>query len=515
MMDETLSSLPDTSFLSRNRDKKGQSLLPPTSLPFLSKNSKESTFVPIELSLSHHYPIEENPPFFDSDSPLTMDSSVSEEEEEQEIREEKRNVETMKEAAKEKIVEKKERWLSIPPSSLSLTKNHSKPSSTHYRKLTFKEVERSLGFYEEGEQRYIHELDILITYLKGQTQLYSLSHYLTQLKINWLTIPSFLFSIAIAVLAPLIDKYVWSGILISALTASIASLFACVRFYELDASCTTYLILANQYNKMQLSLETLSNSFLVDTAGQLQDVLNKVKIMDKIKEVEHKMTDMKDSTTFLPPEEVKILIPIIFHMNIFSFIKKMKTMKTYKISQYRDVKNEIRFILNHWENHPKEEDGLCEHKASEIMYPENFSISLIEDIHPPLSRYEWKKKQHQRIREKKRMSYLLKKKKEIRHELNDYRNAYSYMDELFSREINIADRTSYLWVLFRWVLGFSPPFLPHMNPVVDKYLEFILSQSSSVVTVNVNEKSLPSLLPPTFAHYEEEGHSFDETLDIL
>jgi hypothetical protein len=83
MMDETLSSLPDTSFLSRNRDKKGQSLLPPTSLPFLSKNSKESTFVPIELSLSHHYPIEENPPFFDSDSPLTMDSSVSEEEEEQ------------------------------------------------------------------------------------------------------------------------------------------------------------------------------------------------------------------------------------------------------------------------------------------------------------------------------------------------------------------------------------------------------------------------------------------------
>ena len=77
------------------------------------------------------------------------------------------------------------------------------------------------------------------------------------------------------------------------------------------------------------------------------------------------------------------------------------------------------------------------------------------------------------------MNFLLKQKAEIRKELNYYHTAYSYMDEIFTREINIADHTSHWWVLLRWFLGIQPNSLPKNNPVVDKYLEFFFIQSIS------------------------------------
>lgn len=396
-------------------------------------------------------------PMFDSDSPLTMGSSISENDD-----------------LDEDV---------YPMKHISTTTHRT------YRKLTYKEVERSLDFYEDDENKYLNELDILITFLKGQTQLYALSQYLTQQKIHFLSIPSFMFSVTVTVMAPLIHQYVWSGILISALTASIAALFGCVQFYGLDAACAAYLYLTNQYNKMQLSLETLSNSLVIGT-GNMKGVMEIKDVMDKIRDVEHRITELKDSNFVLPPEEVKLLIPIISHVNIFSFIKKIRTMKKNKISKYREVKNEIRFILNHWEqsqpamlsrtNH----DDVSEHFILYEPIEASRSSSHEDSQLPPViqaqkEQKEWKKKQHQMIREKNRMNFLLKRKAEIRKELNDCRTAYSYMDELFTREIYYADHTNHWWMILRWWLGFKSNDLPKNNPVVDKYLEFIFIHPSS------------------------------------
>ena len=41
--------------------------------------------------------------------------------------------------------------------------------------------------------------------------------------------------------------------------------------------------------------------------------------------------------------------PIISHINIFSFIKKIDHHKKALIVKYKDVKNEIRFIMFQWE----------------------------------------------------------------------------------------------------------------------------------------------------------------------
>jgi hypothetical protein len=94
------------------------------------------------------------------------------------------------------------------------------------------------------------------------------------------------------------------------------------------------------------------------------------------------------------------------------------------------------------------------------------------------------------MREKNRLSYLLKQKAEIRCELNYYRTAYSYMDEIFTREINLADHTSHWWMLIRWFLGISPDALPKNNPVVDKYLEFISGFGGGVENLSVKSEQV-------------------------
>ena len=435
------------------------------------RNDKKHHFNDNRKTIVEQVEDELHHPVFDSDSPITMGSSEEKEEEEEEEDEEEEFT---------------------AENSLQQTKYRK------FKKLTYKEVERSLDFNENEENRCLNELDILITFLKGQTHLYSLSQYLTQQKINWLTIPSFVFSIAVTVIAPLIHEYVWSGILISALTASIAALSACVQYYQLDAASTTYLYLTNQYNKMQVSLETVSNSLVIGT-GRLRGVIEWKEVIEKIKDVEQKMTELKDSNSILPPEEVKLLIPIISHINIFSFIKKMKIMKKNKISKYRDIKNEIRFILNQWDiysnefsesfynyepidtSHSSQSSSKTATAAegvpgNDFTESSNWKKSKGGKKEEYYQQHPWKKKRHQMLREKHRMSCLIKKKSEIRKELNYYHTAYSYIDEIFTREINLADHTSHWLVLVRWFLGIQPNCLPRNNPVVDKYLEFIFIQ---------------------------------------
>jgi hypothetical protein len=412
--------------------------------------------------------VDEDSHLFDSDSPITMDSFDIESLEDKKEDEDEED----KEEEEEDKKDKKQIYKYL--------------KTKKFKKLTYKEVEQSLGFYENNENKCLNELDILITYLKGQTNLYSLSQYLTQQKINVLTIPSFVFSIVVTVLAPLIHDYYWSGILISALTASIAALFGCVRYYELDAGCISYLYLTNQYNKMQLSLETINNSLVMGFRGSI----NIKEVTEKIRDVEQKITEIRDSNSFLPPEEVKLLIPIISHVNIFSFIKKIRTMKKNIISKYLDIKNEIRFILHQWGVHSNDDydDYVSSHDIDyHLINDSNMMIKDGNHHNESFSQHVWKKKQQQMKREKKRLTYLLKKKTELRNELSYYHTAYTYMDELFTREICLADHTNNWWVILRWFLGFKPESLPQNNPIVDKYLEFIFFDNKS--------KNIPFIIP--------------------
>jgi len=290
-----------------------------------------------------------------------------------------------------------------------------------FRKLTYQEVEKSFEI-SDSPVKYSNELDILITYLKGQKNLYIQSKNITEQKLNLLMIPSLLITSAITLFAPFITKYEWCGALISCMNAAITLLISLVNYFKLESSRQMFFHLANQYDKLETSLE-MTNSrlmFIENETDQTQ------LIMTKIREFEEKICEIKDSTNVFIPEEMKQLFPIICHINIFSFIKKVESYKKNLIVKYRDIKNEIRYIY---------------HKTDELNHSE---------------------------REKNRVEYLTNMKEQFKNEIIQYKNAYCHIDNIFIKEIQNAENMKkiLLWILF---FGVTQTF-EHDDPILKKYM---------------------------------------------
>lgn len=297
---------------------------------------------------------------------------------------------------------------------LILLNSSSKPTKDkRFRKLSFKEVERSLDTYDSN-CKISNELDIIITYLNGQKNLYIHSKNFTHCKLNILMVPTLMLSTGVTVISPFICLYGWSSITISILNATITLLISLVNYFKLESSYQMYSHLASQYDKLQTVLE-LANSRLIFLENAIEQ--NEL-IIKTIQEFEEKIFEIKDSSTIFIQEDVKHIFPIISHINIFSFIKRIETYKKSLIFKYRDVKNEIRYIL-HKINEQKCNDERC----------------------------------------KTRIVYLLDIKTKIRDEYIEYNNAYSYMDDAFIQEIKNAEEQKF-WCLRR-ISGHKPPATQH------------------------------------------------------
>jgi len=331
-----------------------------------------------------------------SNSPMTLSKSGSEasfdEEDEQEL----------------------DNTLNETGNKLILLNSSSKPTKDkRFRKLSFKEVERSLDTYDSN-CKISNELDIIITYLNGQKNLYIHSKNFTHCKLNILMVPTLMLSTGVTVISPFICLYGWSSITISILNATITLLISLVNYFKLESSYQMYSHLASQYDKLQTVLE-LANGRLIFLENAIEQ--NEL-IIKTIQEFEEKIFEIKDSSTIFIQEDVKHIFPIISHINIFSFIKRIETYKKSLIFKYRDVKNEIRYIL-HKINEQKCNDERC----------------------------------------KTRIVYLLDIKTKIRDEYIEYNNAYSYMDDAFIQEIKNAEEQKF-WCLRR-ISGHKPPATQH------------------------------------------------------
>ena len=143
---------------------------------------------------------------------------------------------------------------------------------------------------------------------------------------------------------------------------------------------------------------------------------------------------MKEWTSLFLPDEIRGLFPIICHINIFSFIKRMESNKKGLLIRFKDVKNEIRYIY----------------------YQLDYKKSLNKE------------------RLQGRLQFLIDIKDKIKEELIHYRNAYSYIDELFTIEIKNARNSSFWFYLFQNVSKQVP--CDSTNPVVDKYIHCLLAK---------------------------------------
>jgi len=295
-----------------------------------------------------------------------------------------------------------------------------------FRKLTFDDIQNSLEkYYQENDSILSNELDALITFIKGQKHLFLQSRNYTQHQLHLFILPAICISGFIAMFSSFFEEYEWSGGLIAGFNGVVAILISLSNYFKLEGNAHSYYLSAFQYDKLESGLE-----FVASKVAFLQNEKEKEKIiLEKIHETEQKINEMKEWNHLFVPSEVQKIFPIICHINIFSFIKRLETNKKLLLSKFQYVKNEIRYISFQFEKQDK-------------------MLSMQE-----------------RHRLECRIQTLLKTKEIIKHDLFCYRNAYSYLDDLFNAEIQCAENYRY-WSFFKK----QKCNREKKNPIVDQFL---------------------------------------------
>ena len=285
------------------------------------------------------------------------------------------------------------------PSSVSSNSSQNSKKTT-YQKLTFEEVEYSLQKHFKQDKLF-SELDVLITYIKGQKHIYSQSFYITQQKVNLLIFPSLFITSSIMVVAPIIQKYNWSGYLLTGLNALLTLFISILNFWNLQYTMTQYSDFATHFDRLETSLVMTRNQIYL-----LDDINNKTEIIiDKMRETENRMMEMKDSISILIPTEIKSQTPIISNFDIFAFIHKMEQKNKTMIIHYKDIKNEIRYIMFKWKSRDREQDDYLDDNDIHSEFIGNTDTYYRTEIHNNSSI----KKESERSR----LMHLLKEKKTV------------------------------------------------------------------------------------------------------
>ncbi len=286
------------------------------------------------------------------------------------------------------------------PITLSNSSNSSSDDdieSAKFRKLTYKEVARSFDQYNSKSD----ELDILITYLNGQKNIYLYSGKITQYKLHMLMVPIIVLTSSSTLIAPFIMGYKWSGAIISGMNAIVLFLTVLCNYFKLESAHNSFSQLSSQYGNLHASL-TLGNTHYTTDYGYSEVV------SEKIIEFERKASDIRDSMNV--PSEIKLVFPIISHINIFSFIKHIETCKRNLIIRYKDIKNEIRYI--------RQKGGEGERKKT-------------------------------------RYAFLLSMKDKLKDEIIQHKNVYNEIETIFVQEIKKAETYKWYW-LWIIIVGIGP-----------------------------------------------------------
>lgn len=318
-------------------------------------------------------------------------------------------------------------------SPLTISYNNSDDEEQHennFKVLSLEEIEQSLDkYYDDSDNKFSSELDVLITFMKGQKNLYIQCYLLSQRKLNCLMIPAILISTSLTFLSSIFPscESKWNVGITSAFNGITTLLIAIINYLKLETSTQTFYNTARQFDKLETSLEFVASKMMF-----VEEEINKSKIVfEQIQDVETKIHELKEWNSLFIPDEIRGIFPIICHINIFSFIKRMESNKKNLILRFKDIKNEIRYIYSRKNIHSNEK------------------------------------------RVNKRLKYLLDCKEKIKEELNYYRSAYSYIDELFTIEIKNAREKS---IFFNWFQRTSSYCNEIHNPVVDRYLHCIFSK---------------------------------------
>jgi hypothetical protein len=165
-------------------------------------------------------------------------------------------------------------------------------------------------------------------------------------------------------------------------------------------------------------------------------VISQNQIHTKVRELEKRVVETRDIPNITIPTYIQVLYPVASNINMFSFIKKVDARIIYLNDELHNINMEMNYIVKKYFNN---------------MGP----------------------------RETNRMQFLLDKKIANKVDLKYAENAYAYLEEIFTRELNKAEyyRNNALYKYFAAPPEFS---IDHSrcNPFVDEYISFILPKKN-------------------------------------
>jgi hypothetical protein len=268
----------------------------------------------------------------------------------------------------------------------------------------------------------INVLDTLNIYFRCQKYMYDQSSLVAQCKNNCISVITISISSSICIFISFLETYQWRTVIIIVLNAIISILLILSKYCQFETIAELYSYISRQF---EIISDTIDN--MQSNSGQSQYHIN-----SKVRELEKRVTENRDIPDIIIPQYIQRLYPVSSNINIFSFIKKVDARILYLKEELHTINVEMNYIVKKYFNNMGQ-------------------------------------------RETNRMQFLLDRKTTLKQDQKYAENAYAYLEEIFTRELNKAEyyRNYYLYSYFISQPQFT---IDHSrcNPFVDEYIAFIL-----------------------------------------